>query len=80
MLWAIIIAQSHVRSGIMVSREHSHAMGLADLEGTGARFPMKDDNGRELRWLVAETTADVALGLIGESVSDVSAWLGITFE
>jgi hypothetical protein len=80
MLWAIIIAQSHVPSGIMVSREFSHAMGLADLEGQGARFPMKDDSGKEIRWLVAETTTDVAIGLIAETVSDVNKWLGIVFE
>ncbi|MCL1813809.1 MAG: hypothetical protein FWG29_09865 [Treponema sp.] len=80
MLWAIIIAQAHVPSGIMVSREYSHAMGLADLEGEGARFPMKNNSGKAIRWLVAETTAKVALGLIGETVSEESKWLGITFE
>ncbi|MCL1815087.1 MAG: hypothetical protein FWG27_04635 [Treponema sp.] len=80
MLWVIILSQSNISAGIMVSREFSHAMGLADLEGQGARFPMKDDSGRELRWMVAETTAQVALGLVGESVSEITKWLGITFE
>ncbi|MDR0448718.1 MAG: hypothetical protein LBH07_08630 [Treponema sp.] len=80
MLWVIILSQSNISAGIMVSREFSHAMGLADLEGQGARFPMKDGNDREIRWLVAETTAQVALGLIEESVSEVTKWLGITFE
>jgi hypothetical protein len=79
-LWAVILAQSYIPSGIMVSREYSHAMGIGDLEGQGARLPMKDDNGKEIRWLVAETTAKVALGLIGETVSEVDKWLGITFE
>ena len=80
MLWAVVLAQAYISSGIMVSREYSHAMGLADLEGQGARFPMKDDSGKDIRWMVAETTANVALGLIGETVSDISGWLGITFE
>ncbi|MDR2663353.1 MAG: hypothetical protein LBC31_10195, partial [Treponema sp.] len=42
MLWAIILEQSSIPAAIMVSRELSHAMGLADIPGQGARFPMKD--------------------------------------
>lgn len=80
MLWATIIAQNHTPSGIMVSREYSHAMGIADLEGQGARFPFKDDSGKQLRWLVAETTTDVAIGLIEQNVSVIDYWLGIVFE
>jgi hypothetical protein len=80
MLWAVILEHADIAAGIMVSREFSHAMGLADLEGQGARFPMKDFSGKELRWLVAETTTNVALGLIGETVSEVTAWLGIYFK
>ena len=80
LLWAIILSQANIPSGIMVSREYSHAMGLADLEGEGAHFPMKDRAGKDIRWLVAETTSKVSLGLIGETVSEVSNWLGITFE
>ena len=80
MLWATIIAQNHTPSGIMVSREYSHAMGIADLEGQGARLPFKDDGGKELRWLVAETTTDVAIGLIEQNVSVIDNWLGIVFE
>ncbi|MDR2471405.1 MAG: hypothetical protein LBD09_04780 [Treponema sp.] len=80
MLWAIILEQANISAGIMVSRDYSHAMGLADLEGGGARFPMKDGAGKEVRWLVAETTASVALGQIGQTVSDVGKWLGIVFD
>jgi hypothetical protein len=50
-------------------------MGLADLPGKGARFTWEGT-----QWLVAETTAPVSIGLIGENVSEISAWLGITFE
>ena len=75
MLWAIILRQAGIPSAMMVSRQHSHAMGLADLPGPGARFPMGDQ-----RLLVAETTADVPIGLINETMSNIEDWLGILFE
>jgi hypothetical protein len=75
MLWAIILTQANIPAAMMVSREYSHAMGLADLPGSGARFEV---NGQKL--LVAETTAPVPTGLIGETVSDIDYWLGIAFE
>jgi len=75
MLWAIILKQANIPSGIMVSRSYSHAMGLADVPGTGARFEV---DGK--KFLVAETTAKVSIGLVGETVSEVSQWLGILFE
>jgi hypothetical protein len=75
MLWAIILEQANVSAAIMVSAGYGHAMGLVDMEGTGARF---DWAGKQ--WLVAETTARVSLGLIGEKVSDPAQWLGIIFQ
>jgi len=75
MLWAVILKQACIPSAIMVSRNYSHAMGLADLPGSGARFELKGQ-----RLLVAETTADVPIGLIGETVSEIDQWLGILFE
>jgi len=75
MLWAIILAHADIRSAMMVSRRHSHAMGLVDIAGTGARFKAYDTN-----WLVAETTEDVGIGLIAQDVSDIESWLGIVFE
>jgi hypothetical protein len=45
------------------------------MPGIGARF---DFNGT--KWLVAETTAPVSLGLIGKGSSDPSYWMGISFE
>ena len=58
----------------MVSRNYSHAMGLAELPGSGAHFEVEGK-----RLLVAETTARVSIGLIGETVSEIEHWLGITF-
>jgi len=75
MLWAVILKQACIPSAIMVSRNYSHAMGLADVPGSGARFQL---NGQRL--LVAETTANVSIGLIGETVSEIDQWLGILFE
>ena len=75
MLWAIILAQADIPAAMMVSRYYGHAMGLADLPGGGARFEL---NGQKL--LVAETTASVSIGLIGETVSETEYWLGITFN
>jgi hypothetical protein len=75
MLWALILNQADIEACIMVSREFSHAMGLADLPGPGAHFAVEGK-----QWLVAETTAKVSIGLIGEQVSDISGWLGIVLE
>ncbi|GHV68499.1 hypothetical protein AGMMS49928_08160 [Spirochaetia bacterium] len=74
LLWAIILEQADIPAAIMVSQEYSHAMGLADLEGPGARFEAD-----KKKWLVAETTAKVALGLIGETKSEISKWMAVLF-
>lgn len=75
LLWAILLRHANIPSAMMVSREYSHAMGLAELEGDGARFMLEE---REM--LVAETTAQVPLGLIGSEVADPGKWLGIRLE
>jgi hypothetical protein len=75
MLWALILNQANIPAAIMISPELGHALGLAELPGTGARF---ETDGK--KWLVAETTAKVALGLIAEDYSEISKWMGIVFE
>ena len=75
LLWAVVLSQANIPAAIMVSREYSHAMGLGDLEGPGARFEAEGK-----KWLVAETTAPVGLGLIGQDVSAIESWLGVIFE
>jgi hypothetical protein len=75
LLWAVILTRNNIPAAIMVSRRYSHAMGLAQIRGPGAAFEINGE-----KWLVAETTAPVALGLIGESVSDPAHWLGVVFE
>ena len=75
MLWAIILCEADIRAAMMISPQHSHAMGLADIPGSGARF-----DAYETRWLVSETTANVDIGLIAQDQSDPAAWFGIIFE
>jgi hypothetical protein len=75
LLWAIILEQANIPAAIMVSADYGHAMGLVDITGSGARFDWEGT-----RWLVAETTAPVSLGLIGQGVSDPAHWLGVRFE
>ncbi|MCL2093140.1 MAG: hypothetical protein FWH12_02995 [Treponema sp.] len=75
MLWALILRQNNINAGIMVSRHLSHAMGLGDLEGPGARFPLQ---GRT--YMVAETTRVVDLGLIAQDHSNIEHWIGILFD
>ena len=75
MLWATVLRQAGIPSAMMVSRHYSHAMGLAELPGSGARFELGGQ-----RLLVAETTARVSIGLIAEDVSGTDHWLGIVFE
>jgi len=75
MLFAIILAKADIRSAMMLSHHHGHAIGLADLPGAGARF---ESNG--IRWLVAETTAKVDIGLIAQEQSDPQHWYAILFD
>jgi hypothetical protein len=75
MLWALILNHAAIPAAIMISPELGHAMGLADLPGSGARFEAE-----KKRWLVAETTAAVALGLIAEDYSERSKWIGVVFD
>ncbi|MDR2095868.1 MAG: transglutaminase-like domain-containing protein [Treponema sp.] len=74
MLWAIILNHADIPAHIMVSRFYGHAMGLADIKSAGAQFEMAGK-----KWLVAETTAAVDIGLIGRNVSQTDKWLGIEF-
>ena len=74
-LWAIILSHADIRCAFMVSGHYGHAMGLAEIAGTGARFEAGGT-----KWLVAETTASVDIGLIDQEVSDPQYWLAVIFE
>jgi len=76
MLFAIILTNANIRSAMMVSLLYGHAMGLADMPGVGGRF----DDGHGTSWLVAETTANVDIGLIAQDQSDPAHWFAILFQ
>jgi hypothetical protein len=78
MLFAIILEQAGIPAAMMVSREFGHAMGLADIEGEGARFPFRE-GGKNHNWMVAETTARVGIGRIEQNQSEIAKWLEIVF-
>ncbi|MCL2213822.1 MAG: hypothetical protein FWC06_01305 [Treponema sp.] len=75
MLFAVILSHVNIRSAIMISHHYSHAMGLADIAGSGARF---ESYGTQ--WLVAETTANIDIGLIAQDQNDPRNWFAVLFE
>lgn len=74
LLYTILLNHYGIDSVVMVSAVHSHAMGTADVPGPGARMEYKDK-----AYLVAETTAHVALGQIAADMSDPADWVVIGF-
>ncbi len=72
MVYAILLNHLGYEAIIMVSAEYGHAMVGVDMPGVGARFPF---DGKQ--WLVAEVTADVAIGMIDETMSDIGGWIGV---
>ncbi|MDR2542034.1 MAG: hypothetical protein LBC80_01070 [Treponema sp.] len=76
MLFAMILNNADIRSAMMLSPYYGHAMGLVDITGSGARF----DDPYGTRWLVAETTAKIDIGLIAQDESDPQHWFVILLE
>jgi len=74
-LFALMLSHVNIRSAIMISHHYSHAMALADLSGGGARFFDSDTP-----WLVAETTANIDIGLIASDQNDPKRWFAVIFE
>ena len=74
-IYAILLNTYEIDTILMVSDVYSHAMAAVDTEGAGARFPFEGRN-----WLVAEFTADVALGQIASTMADPAGWIGVSFD
>lgn len=72
MVMGVILERMGIDCVLMLSREYSHAMLGVDVPGAGARFAHR---GRQ--YLVAETTAGVALGIIAAAQADSSKWIGV---
>lgn len=71
---AILLRREDIDAIMMVSLKHEHALAGIDAPGTGARFPFQDK-----RWLVAETTAKVGIGMIDAGQADPADWIGVAF-
>jgi hypothetical protein len=74
LLHAIVLQHAGVDAALMVSSKFSHALTACDVPGKGARFPF---DGK--KWLVAETTDRVGIGLIDDKMSEISEWMGVRF-
>jgi len=74
LVMAILLRREGIRSILMISLEYEHALAAVDAPGAGARFPFKDK-----KWLVAETTAKVGIGLVDQTQADPASWLGVDF-
>ncbi len=64
-----------INSVLMVSQKHGHSLVGVDVGGPGARFPFLDT-----RWLVAELTADVSLGMIAAEHADPADWVAFDMD
>jgi hypothetical protein len=71
-LAAILLEDRGIDAILMVSKEYAHAMLAVDVPGGGQRFAFKGK-----KYLVAETTAHVGLGMIAANMADWSKWMGI---
>lgn len=75
MLMAVLLKHNQIDSILMLSLTLKHAVAGVDVKGNGARFPFK-----QKKYLVAETTAQVDIGLIDQDFSEITAWTGIDFN
>jgi len=75
MLFAMLLFNANMRGAIMLSHYYSHAMGLAEVAGSGARFEALGT-----QWLVAETTASIDIGLIDQQQTDIRHWFAVVFD
>lgn len=74
LVMAILLRRENIRSILMISLVHEHALAAVDAPGPGARYPFRGQ-----QWLVAETTAKVGIGLIDAAQADPSGWIGVEF-
>lgn len=73
--YAILLEHLGFDAILMLSAEYEHAMVGVDVPGAGARFQF---DGRD--WLVAELTAEVALGQIAAEMADPAGWIGVDLD
>lgn len=74
LLLILLLKQMGIDGVLLISPEYSHALAAIDCPGEGARFPY---DGKE--YLIAETTANVAPGMIDSDMADPEKWFAIQF-
>lgn len=74
LLLILLLKQMGIDGVLLISPEYSHALAAIDCPGKGARFPFE---GKE--YLIAETTAHVAPGMIDRDMADPEKWFAIRF-
>jgi len=74
LLMVLMLNQMGVDAVLLVSPEYSHAVAAVDCPGEGARFPVGDK-----KYLICDTTAKVAKGLIAQDMADQSKWFAVSF-
>ena len=72
LLYTILLEYAGIDGILMVSSRFAHSIVGVDVEGRGARFP---SGGKD--YLVAETSDDVALGLIAAEMADPAGWIAV---
>lgn len=75
LLMVLMLNQLGVDAVLLVSPEYSHAVAAIDCPGEGARF---DVGGK--KYLICDTTAKVAPGLIAADMADPAKWFAVTFH
>lgn len=74
LLLSVILQHFNIKSILMIApeTEAKHAVAAIDCPGAGARFTHKN-----IRYLIAETTAKVPLGQIAQDLADPSLWFAV---
>jgi hypothetical protein len=74
LLMVLLLNQMGVDAVLLVSPEYSHSVAAVDCPGEGARFTVGKKS-----YLIADTTAKVAIGKIAQDMADSSKWFAVTF-
>ncbi len=74
LLLVLLLNQMGIDAVLLVSPEYSHSVAAVDCEGPGARFTVGNK-----KYLIADTTAKVGIGLIDSEMADPAKWFAVTF-
>ncbi len=72
LVYVIILHHLDFDAILLVSHQYAHALAGVVVEGSGARY---EHNGKS--YLLAEFTADVAMGMIPRSMADPAGWIPV---